>query len=120
MRRKTILEKRLARLKTKKEALAKKALESQDVNEVRSINDQIADINDEIADTQEELDAMIATWNTPEDFASFGEYVIGRGFEMSFSPDQGVIGGVFVSDGNGGIVQIGDENGYNPVEEQTR
>jgi hypothetical protein len=46
--------------------------------------------------------------------------VIGRGFEMRLSPDQGVIGGVFVSDGNGGIVQIGDEHGYNPVEEQTK
>jgi hypothetical protein len=70
--------------------------------------------------TQEELDAMIATWDIPPDFASFGEYVIGGGFEMRLSPDQGVIGGVFVSDGNGGIVQIGDEHGYNPVEEQTK
>lgn len=70
--------------------------------------------------TQEELDAMIATWDIPSDFADFGEYVIGRGYEMRISPDQGVIGGVFVSDGNGGIVQIGDEHGYNPVEEQTR
>jgi hypothetical protein len=70
--------------------------------------------------TQEELDAMIATWNIPEDFASLGEYVIGRGFDMRLYPNQGVIGGVFVSDGNGGIVQIGDEHGYNPVEEQTR
>lgn len=67
MKRKTILEKRLARLKNKKEALAKKALDSQDVNEVRSINDQIADINDEIDETQEELDAITADEQAAEE-----------------------------------------------------
>ncbi len=58
--RKKILEKRLARLGAKKDSLTKKALESQDVNEIRSINDQLSDINAEIAETQEELDAIIA------------------------------------------------------------
>lgn len=65
--RKKVLEKRLARLKSKKESLTKRAMESQDVNEVRSINEQIADINDEIADTQEELDAITADEQAAEE-----------------------------------------------------
>ena len=37
--RKKRLEKRLAKLMSKREALTKRAMESQDANEVRSIND---------------------------------------------------------------------------------
>lgn len=57
MRKKT-LEKRLARLMAKKQNLAARAQASQDVNEVRSINDQIEDINAEIEETQDELNAI--------------------------------------------------------------
>ena len=64
--RKKVLEKRLARMKSKKESLKKRALESQDVNEVRSINEALSDLNDEIAETQEELDAIIADENAAE------------------------------------------------------
>ena len=56
--RKTILEKRHKRLIEKREALKTKALASNDVNEVRSINEQIEDVNAEIAETADELKAI--------------------------------------------------------------
>lgn len=56
--RKKILEKRLARLNSKKQSLTERAMSSQDVNEVRSINSEIEDINAEIAEIQEELEAI--------------------------------------------------------------
>lgn len=57
MGRKKILEKRLARLMAKKDALKQRALASQDANEVRSINEQLEDLNEDIAETQEEIAA---------------------------------------------------------------
>ena len=53
--RKTRLEKRLAKLNKKRDDLTARALASQDANEVRSINEQLADVNDEINDVNEEL-----------------------------------------------------------------
>ena len=58
MGRKKILEKRLARLQAKKQTLAARAQASQDVSEVRSINEQLEDLNDEIAEVEEEIDAI--------------------------------------------------------------
>ena len=58
MGRKKILKKRLARLQAKKAKLTERAMASQDANEVRSINEQLADINEEITETQEEIDAI--------------------------------------------------------------
>ena len=58
MGRKKILEKRLARLQAKKQSLTERAMSSQDVNEVRSINSEIEDLNAEIAETEEELNAI--------------------------------------------------------------
>jgi HK97 family phage major capsid protein len=58
--RKKILEKRLARLQSKKQSLTERAMSSQDVNEVRSINSELEDVNAEIAETQEELEAVKA------------------------------------------------------------
>jgi len=58
--RKKILQKKLARLQAKKDSLKQRALASQDANEVRSINDDLAELNDEIAETQEEIDAIEA------------------------------------------------------------
>ena len=55
---KKILEKRLARLNTKKETLTKRAIESQDVNEVKSINEQLTEVNAEIDETQAQIDAI--------------------------------------------------------------
>lgn len=56
--RKAMLTKKLNRLSEKRENLNKKALASEDVNEVRAINDQLAELNDEIAEVREELDVM--------------------------------------------------------------
>lgn len=56
--RKKFLERRMQRLMAKKESLAAKAQISQDVTEVRSINDQLEDINEEIEDIQDELDTI--------------------------------------------------------------
>ena len=56
--RKKALEKRLARLQAKKQTLASRAQASQDVNEVRSLNEQIEDVNAEIEETNEELAAI--------------------------------------------------------------
>ena len=58
MKRKKILEKRLARLVAKKTTLKQRALNSSDVNEVRDIQDQIADLDEQIIETQEEIDAI--------------------------------------------------------------
>lgn len=58
--RKKYLDKKLLRLKAKRDALTKRALESQSADEVRSINDKLSELNDEIADIQEELDAIAA------------------------------------------------------------
>ena len=56
--RKKALEKRLARLTAKRDNLKARALASNDVNEVRSINEQLEDINAEIDETNEELNAI--------------------------------------------------------------
>lgn len=56
--RKDILEKRLKRLNDKKNTLLGRAQASQDVNEVRSINEQLDDLNAEIEETQEELNSL--------------------------------------------------------------
>lgn len=58
MGRKKILEKRLARLQAKKTKLTERALASQDVAEVRSINEELTELNEEINETQEEIDAI--------------------------------------------------------------
>lgn len=58
--RKKFLEKRLARLIAKRDTLTQRALASEDANEVRSINEELAELNEEITDTQEELDAIKA------------------------------------------------------------
>ena len=57
--RKKALEKRLKRLTEKRDGLKARALASQDVNEVRSINDQLEDINAEIEETQDEINAIV-------------------------------------------------------------
>ena len=64
--------------------------------------------------TQAELDAMIATWTYPEDFAEWGAYIIGRS-PYNMVNENGTIEGVYVSDGNGGTVQVGNADGYNPT-----
>lgn len=58
MGRKKILEKRLARLRAKRDALKQRALASQDVAEVRSINEQMEDLNADISEVEEEIAAI--------------------------------------------------------------
>ena len=53
--RKKRLEKRLAKLMAKRDTLKARALESQDVNEVRSISEQLTDIDEEINDINDEI-----------------------------------------------------------------
>lgn len=58
MPRKKILEKRLARLQKKKNDMKARALASQDVNEVRSLNEQLEELNEDIAEVEEEIEAL--------------------------------------------------------------
>ena len=55
MSRKETLEKRIARLKTRRDAAKNKALASESVDEVRALNAQIEEINEDIEDTEAEL-----------------------------------------------------------------
>ena len=58
MKLKDVLNKRLARLQNKKTTLANRANASEDVNEVRAINEQIEEVNAEIAETTEQIAAI--------------------------------------------------------------
>ena len=60
--------------------------------------------------TQAELDEMIPTW-LPSDFNESQGYALGRGNDGSIYKYD-AFGGVWVSDSNGGTVQIGDDGGY--------
>lgn len=98
MGRKKILEKRMKRLEAKKAALVARAQSSQDVNEVRSINDELADLNAEIEETREEITAIDA-----EEAAKGAEGAQvtppTEGEARSFTPPQGatlVNGGALV------------------------
>lgn len=52
---KKYLEKRLAKLTAKRDALAARAKDTQDINELRAINSQIDEINGDIADINEQI-----------------------------------------------------------------
>lgn len=56
--RKDILEKKLARLTSKKNALVERCNASTDVNEVRSLTAEMEDLNAEISEVREELNAI--------------------------------------------------------------
>ena len=58
MGRKKILEKRMQRLLAKKQTLNERCKASEDVNEVRSLTEQLEDLNADIEDVQAELDAI--------------------------------------------------------------
>ena len=64
--------------------------------------------------TQAELDEIIPTW-LPSDFNQYGAYALGRGYAGEYNKHD-AFGGVWVSDGSGGSVQIGDEGGYHNPE----
>lgn len=56
--RKKILEKRMNRLLARKQKLTERCNASTDVNEVRSLTEELDEVNAEIAETQEEIDAI--------------------------------------------------------------
>lgn len=58
MNRKKILQKRLARLQAKKAKLVERCNASTDVNEVRSLTEELDDVNAEINETEEEIAAI--------------------------------------------------------------
>lgn len=58
MNRKKVLQKRLARLQAKKAKLVERCNASTDVNEVRSLTDELEDVNAEINETEEEIAAI--------------------------------------------------------------
>lgn len=60
MGRKKVLEKRLQRLQQRRQNLFDRGQASQDVAEVRAINQQIAELDDDIRDIQDEIDAIDA------------------------------------------------------------
>lgn len=56
--RKQFLEKKLKRLNSKLESLKKRAMNSEDAAEVRSLTEQLEELNEEIAEVREELEAI--------------------------------------------------------------
>lgn len=58
MNRKKVLQKRLARLQAKKAKLVERCNASIDVNEVRSLTEELEDVNAEISETEEEIAAI--------------------------------------------------------------
>ena len=58
MNRKKVLQKRLARLQAKKAKLVERCNASTDVNEVRSLTEELEDVNAEINETEEEIAAI--------------------------------------------------------------
>lgn len=70
------LEKRMSALNEKKEALVKKSLDSQNVEEVRSINDLLVVINEEIAEVRSEID-LIKKNTVPADAKLVNGNVVG-------------------------------------------
>ena len=82
--RKKILEQRMQRLLDKKQKLSQRCDASTDVNEVRSLTEQLDDVKAEIAETQSELDAIAeeeasqeARGKAPENAQLVGGEVLG-------------------------------------------
>ena len=85
MPRKKILEKRIQRLTAKRDALKAKALASDNADEVRAINEQIADLNADIDECTEELNA-IPDEPTTRDNVPANATVVNPNVNGSFTP----------------------------------
>lgn len=107
--RKSILAKKLARLSAKREELKKRALASEDVNEVRSINAQLEDLNAEIDETQGELDAIEAEERAAQNAAVEPGAVIPQNAQL-------VNGGVAVGSFNTPAPAAQTRENVNPLE----
>lgn len=70
---KEILEKRQQRMLNKRDALKNKALASEDVNEVRAINEQIDELNEEITEVREMIEVIDAEARQAEQNAEHRE-----------------------------------------------
>ena len=91
MKRKDVLAKRHARLLAKRDALKAKALASSDVNEVRSINDQLEELNEEISDAADEIASIEEEERSAQEQGEIrsmppeGAKLVNGGIEASFS-----------------------------------
>lgn len=99
MKRKEILMKRLARLNEKKNNLAARAAASQDANEVRGINEELADLNAEIEETQAEIDAITADEEEATRSAAAAQAAAAEMRDMPPAGAQFVNGGIVASYG---------------------
>lgn len=77
MKRKKMLEERKAKLEAKRDALLKRADESEDVNEVRALSDQIRDIVDHLKEIEDDLLNLVEEGEGRQPDGGNGE---GRGF----------------------------------------
>lgn len=98
---KKYFEKRLAKLIAKRDSLTQKALASQDIEEIRSIQAQLAEINSDIEDVKEALAAYDEGAEPTESRASVPKSatVVNGGITASFS-QTGVERAANGSDGN--------------------
>lgn len=79
-----VLKKKVTRLENKKSTLTKRAMDSNDASEVRSINEQLTEINEELAAIQEEIDAIIAENDEERNQVPEGAELRGANIKASF------------------------------------
>ena len=89
-----ILRKRMQRLIDKRDKLTERGLSSEDANEVRSINETVADINAEIAEIREEIDAIESEQREAEKEAVETREVIPAGAQIVNANVNGSFGQV--------------------------
>ena len=82
--RKKILEQRMQRLLAKKQKLSERCEASTDVNEVRSLTEQLADVNAEMAETQAELDAIASEEAEERSFPPMEVQTVNSGIVAAF------------------------------------
>lgn len=83
------LKKKSTRLNGKISDLAKRALESQDANEVRSLNDQITELKEELAEVDEEIRSLEAPETTEvREHIPADAKKVGMETKASFTPEE--------------------------------
>ena len=89
-----ILRKRMQRLIDKRDKLTERGLSSEDANEVRSINETVADINAEISEIREEIEAIESEQREAEKEAVETREVIPAGAQIVNANVNGSFGQV--------------------------
>lgn len=107
---KSILEKKLARLKSKKDKLTSRAMTSEDVNEVRSINEELGELNEEISEVQEELDTIETETTTTGEGGEQRSAIPANAQKVNANVMQGVTVGSF------NMNETRDNNPYGTME----